>query len=104
MTYEFNISGDIYGSQLGGGTVNNFGAGPVPAEVLAALSGLQQEVESSSPAALPAVQKLDAEVKAKEPVRDRILKRIATVTALAGATGGIAKAAEALESAVRAWH
>lgn len=46
---------------------------------------------------------LERELTAEQPSRDRILSRIRVLTAAAGATGAIGKAAEALSAAVHSW-
>lgn len=77
----------------------------VPQDVRAAFKALRKSAGSSpSTRTEEELTSLERELKAESPSQERILSRIDVVAAAsAKATGAIAKAAEALSTAVQSW-
>jgi hypothetical protein len=100
---EFNFHGPVSGSQIGDhGVMINNSAG-IPVDVVRAFAGLQQSVAAEPADTSTQVAVLASELASPTRTFDRIVARIAVVTAVAGATGAVAEAADALTDAVRAW-
>jgi hypothetical protein len=98
---NFNIHGDVTHSYMGDGGVQFVGA---PQNVEAAFEAFRRAI-SRSPDAMTEEEftSLEQELTAEQPSREKILSRIRVVAAVAGATGAIGQAADALSAAVHSW-
>ncbi len=99
---KFNI-GKVTNSYVGDHGIQFVGTS-TPKDVIAAFEAFRHSA-GPSPGARTEEEftSLERELTAESPSREKILSRIRLLTAAAGATGAIGKAAEVLSTAVQSW-